>query len=130
MNNYWGSPNDYKTVLYISFEWARPSFEIFRDVSQLEDNTNVKTFESVTEVSSFYTLFAMPMLPTLYSIPLHDVVELENLDTGQSFTLSNMQVEDTGEDGTKLAVQKISAQLTVISASSGCGDQGYIKVSC
>ena len=130
INNYFGSPNDYQTVLYIDFEFGRPTFEIFNEVDQQSDNTNVKTFEAVTETIRFDVVYNMPMLPMLYAIPLHDIVELEIIQTGETFTLENLTISDEGGQGDRLAKQIITAELNVYSASAGCSDEGYIKTAC
>jgi hypothetical protein len=130
INNYWGSPNDYQTVLYLNFEFGRPTFEAFKEVSQDAENNNVVTFEAITESISFDVLYVMPMLTTLFAIPLHDRVTIEILKTGQVFSLSNISINDTGAQGDTEAKQTITAQLTAIAGSTGCADQGYIKVSC
>jgi hypothetical protein len=66
----------------------------------------------------------------LYAIPLHDVVELEIIQTGETFTLENLTISDEGGQGDRLAKQTITAELNVYSASAGCSDEGYIKTAC
>lgn len=129
INNWFGTPFSYQTVLYFQFEFARPVFEIFTEVSEQSDNTKVKTFEAITEKISFDLLYVPPMLTTLFAIPLHDKVELQVLGTTTVYTLTNISLEDTGGPDSKLAKQTLTADMEVYSGSD-CADQGYTKVAC
>lgn len=104
MNVYWGA--DYKNVFYFCGDLLRSTFsdsvETVIDANgQSKRTKNVSIQKFITN-----TLAISPLLAFLKTIDKHDVKQIEYLDTGEVFDITNIDIEDQGDEFTP--VQKVN----------------------
>lgn len=95
LNMFWG--NDYKNVFYLCGDLGRSTFE---DIIETETDITGQTERTQNTSIERYNLTIIastPLLQFLKSIDKHDVKELHYLETGDIYTIKNIDIEDDGD---------------------------------
>ncbi len=92
---YWG--NDYKNVFYVCGDLGRSTFE---DIIETETDITGQT-ERVQNTSierfNLSVLAISPLLQFLKTLDKHDVKQITFLDTGETYNIKNIDIEDQGQ---------------------------------
>lgn len=95
LNTYWGG--GYKNIFYLCGDEGRPTFEDTIETVVDAKGQNIRT-QNTTLIKYNLTLLAIsPLLQFLKTIDKHDVKELEYLDTGDKYIITNIDINDQGE---------------------------------
>ena len=103
LNVFWGA--DYKNVFYLCGDLKRSTFSDIIETS-IDSNGQSKRTQNVS-IQRFIvnTLAISPLLAFLKTIDKHDVKEIKYIDTGEVFSITNIDIEDQGGEFTP--VQKV-----------------------
>lgn len=121
INTYWGS--GYKNVYYLCANIGRSTFNDTIETIVDENGQEVRNTNISVERYNLSAIVNTPYLAALKVLDKHDVVILENLDTGDSWNITNINVED---DGANLDVANrvlISYEIGVI---NGTKNNNYV----
>ena len=92
---YWG--NDYKNVFYVCGDLGRSTFE---DIIETETDITGQT-ERVQNTSierfNLSVLAISPLLQFLKTLDKHEVKQITFLDTGETYNIKNIDIEDQGQ---------------------------------
>lgn len=120
LNTYWGS--GYKNIYYLCCEVGRSTFVDTIETVLNGEGQEIRQENNSVERYSLSTIVATPFLATLKVLDKHDVITLENLDTGDVWNIRNINIEDDGEN---LDVEQrviLTYEIGIINSSS---DNGY-----
>lgn len=118
---YWG--DGYENVIYLDINFDRPIFETFEEVDENEIGGKTILFKSYTQKETFSFLAISPIVSMLAALPMHTDKELEIIETGETYTITNITVNDTADAAQGLGLIKIELQSTV--ATLGNCPQDY-----
>lgn len=113
MNVYWGE--DYKNVLYIDGSLGRSSYEEIIETTVNKQGKTNRVQNTSIEKHIMSVFVSSPLLNLYKSIDKCDVKELTFLDTGETFTISNIDIEDQGDTYTPLQLVFITFEDDPIS---------------
>lgn len=125
---YWDDGDGYKTVLYLNVELARPTVENFSEENEDEAGGRTFLFKRQRIVYSFDVLYRNPLLDVLSTLGLHDNVELTFIETGETYSLTNVVFSDNGQRTDKLQSATLSFDLSPV--STGCEQSEFAIISC
>jgi hypothetical protein len=94
MNVYWGA--EYKNVFYIDGSQGRSEFETIIETKTDITGQTTRTQNTSIEKYIVSVLAISPLLPFLHSIDKCDVKQIEYLDTGEVYTITNIDIDDQG----------------------------------
>lgn len=126
MYTYWN--DNYKTVLYLDLQFLRATTEVVQENNEDQLGNQVVTFESVVEKNSFNFLANSPVLSLLKALPLHSTKELYIIETGETYEIVNIAINDSPVNDKLLGTVTIEVQSTA-QTSDNC-DQNYTVISC
>ena len=95
MNVYWGE--GYKNVYYLCGDQGRTTFENITETVLDPTGQTIKTQNSSIPVYIVNTLAISPLMAFLMSIDKHDVKQIEYLETGEVFDITNITIDDQGD---------------------------------
>jgi len=94
MNVYWGG--DYRNEFYLCGDLGRSTFEDIIETTTDATGQTTRTQNSSIERFNLSAVVSTPLLQFLKSIDKCDVKELTFLDTGDIYTIKNIDIEDNG----------------------------------
>ena len=122
LNMYWG--DDYKNVYYLCGDLGRSTFEDIIETQTNLTGQTIRTQNSSIERFPLSVIASTPLLQFLKTIDKHEVKELHFLDTGDVFTITNIDIDDEGDTLTPNAkvniifedeaISKVSSNVVVL----------------
>jgi len=94
MNVYWG--DDYRSVFYLCGDLGRSTFEDVIETTTDATGQTTRTQNSSIERFNLSVVVSTPLLQFLKSIDKCDVKKLTFLDTGDTYNIQNIDIEDSG----------------------------------
>jgi hypothetical protein len=94
MNVYWGA--SYKNTFYIDGSQGRSEFENIIETKTDITGQTKRTQNTSIEKHIISTLAISPLLPFLHSIDKCDIKQIEYLDTGKVYNITNIDIDDQG----------------------------------
>jgi hypothetical protein len=105
---YWG--NAYETVVYLDINFDRSSIETFEELDENEIGGQTVIFKSYTQKETFSFLAIQPIVSMLAALPLHTDKTLELIETSETYTITNITINDTASGDEFLGIIKIDIQ--------------------
>lgn len=96
MNVYWGS--DYKNVLYIDGSLGRSRFENIIETVVKKTGQTERVQNSTIERHVMTVFVSSPLLGLYHSIDKCDIKQITFPDTGETFNITNIDLEDQGDE--------------------------------
>lgn len=116
MNAYWG--NDYKNVFYVCGDLGRPEFVNIIETEVDITGASTRTQNTSIERYNISILAISPLLQFLNTIDKHDVKEITFLDTGITYIIKNIDIDDQGETLTPTNLVYITFEDEAVSKAS------------
>lgn len=95
MNIYWGS--DYKNVFYVCGDLGRSTFSDIIETTVTPSGQTIRTQNTSIQRFIIDTVAISPLMAFLKTIDKHDVKKLIFIDTGESFDITNIDIDDQGD---------------------------------
>ncbi len=95
LNCYWG--NDYKNVFYLCGDFGRSTFDDIIETQTDVTGQTERTQNTSIERFNLAVLATTPLLQFLKTIDKHDVKTIELIDTGATYNIRNIDIDDQGE---------------------------------
>lgn len=95
LNIYWGK--GYKNVFYLDGSQGRPTFENIIETKTDITGKTTRTQNTSIEKHIVSIVACSPLLQFLQTIDKCDVKEIEYLDGGETFTITNIDIDDQGD---------------------------------
>ena len=95
LNCYWG--NNYKNVFYLCGDFGRSTFDDIIETQTDATGQTERTQNTSIERFNLAVLATTPLLQFLKTIDKHDVKTIELIDTGATYNIRNIDIDDQGE---------------------------------
>ena len=95
LNCYWG--NNYKNVFYLCGDFGRSTFDDIIETQTDVTGQTERTQNTSIERFNLAVLATTPLLQFLKTIDKHDVKTIELIDTGATYNIRNIDIDDQGE---------------------------------
>ena len=95
LNCYWGQ--SYKNVFYLEGDLGRSKFEDIIETETDATGQSERTQNTSIERFNLSVIATTPLLQFLKTIDKHDVKTIEFIDTGITYTIQNIDIDDTGD---------------------------------
>jgi hypothetical protein len=94
----WNDGTDtYKSVYFCDVEFARPQIDVFQEINENQFQDRQIIFQRQRVEQQFALLFRKYCLDFFSGLGLNTTVELTILETGETYTLNNLRMEDNGD---------------------------------
>lgn len=121
--------NPYKNVNYLNLQLTRSRSDVFQELNENATKDRIVIFQRQRVEYDFYILARKQYLDYLSRIGLNDTVQLEFLETGETYTITNLRMADEGEPADVVGLVKFTFDLLAIT-SSNCDQNNYTLGSC
>lgn len=95
LNCFWG--NGYKNVFYLCGDFGRSTFDDIIETETDATGQTERTQNTSIERFNLSILATTPLLQFLKTIDKHDVKTIELIDTGATYNIRNIDIDDQGE---------------------------------
>ena len=95
MNVYWGA--NYKNVFYIDGDMGRSTFTDVIETAVDSNGQTIRTENISIQRFIIDVIVISPLMALLKTIDKHDVKQIEFLDTGEIFSIVNLDIDDQGD---------------------------------
>ena len=129
-NVFWdtgGTP--YINVNYLDIRFARPRLDIFQEVNEDGLKRRISVFQRQRIETDFSILVRNEFVDYFSRIGLNDTVQIDFLETGESYILQNVRMADETEPAELVGVVKFTFDLVSVT-STGCGESLYTLGAC
>ena len=131
-NVFWGfsaSSQEFTIDLFFNIEFARSASDLYQEISEDSLKNRVVVYQRQRTENYFEIILRSYMIGVLASLVVCETVEIEFLPTGETFTMSNVRFEDTGEGGEIIGVGKCTFDIESV-FGSGCEQTEFTQVAC
>ena len=95
MNIYWGA--DYKNVFYVCGDMGRSTFQDIIETTVDSNGQTIRTENTSIQRFIIDVIAISPLMAFLKTIDKHDVKQLQFIDTGEIFNITNLDIDDQGD---------------------------------
>jgi len=95
LNAYWG--NSFQSHIYICGDQGRSTFNDVIETTTDITGQNKRIQNTSIEVHNLSFIATSPLLALLKTIDKHDVKQIEYLDTGEIYDITNVDIDDQGD---------------------------------
>lgn len=95
LSMYWGS--GYKNVFYLDGDLGRPPFEDIIETTTNSTGQTTRTQNTSIERNCLSVIVISPLLQFLKTLDKHDIKTIHFVDTLETFTIKNIDIDDEGD---------------------------------
>lgn len=121
--------NPYKNVNYLNLQLARSRSDVFQELNENANKERIVIFQRQRIEYDFYILARKQYLDYLSRIGLNDTVEIQFLETGETYIVQNFRMADEGDVADVVGLVKFTFDLVSIT-SSNCSQNNYTLGPC
>lgn len=119
----------YQNVNYLDVRFARQRVDIFQELNEDGLKRRTSVFQRQRIETDFSILVRSEFVDYFSRVGLNDTVQLDFLETGESYILQNVRMADETEPSDLVGVVKFTFDLVSVT-STGCGESEYTLGVC